>query len=57
MSLEMNMDDALRDGMEDTTSSLPRGASMWTQCYGNAMKMVGGQSRVKDGGRTNPGNA
>ena len=42
MSLETNIDDALRDGMEYTTSSLPRGTSMWTQCYGNAVNMVGG---------------
>ena len=42
--------------MEDTTSSHPRGTSTWTQCYGNAMCMVEGQSRIKDGGRTNPGN-
>ena len=41
MSLEMNTDDALRDRMEDATSSLPRGASMWTQCYGNAVNKVG----------------
>ena len=46
MSLETNMDDALRDEMKDTTSSLPRGASTWTHCYGNATNMVGGQSRM-----------
>ena len=57
MNLEMNTDDALRDGMEDTNSSLPRGASTWTQCYGNAANIVEGQSRMKDGSRTDPGNA
>ena len=57
MSLETNMVDVLRDGMENTTSSLPRGARMWTQCYGNAVNMVGGRYRMKDGGRTDPGNA
>ena len=51
------MDDVLRDGMEDTTSNLPRGASTWIQCYGNAANMVGGRSRMKDGGRMKPGNA
>ena len=56
MSLETNTNDALRDGMEDTTSSLPRGASTWTQCYGNAANMVGGRSRMNDGGRMNSGN-
>ena len=29
------MDDALKDGTEDATSSLPRGASMWTWLEGN----------------------
>ena len=53
----MNMDAGLRDGMEYTTSSLPRGASTWTQCYGNNAKMVGEQSRMKDGGRTDSCNA
>ena len=57
MNLEMNTDDVLRDGMEDTTSSLLRGASAWTQCYGNAVNMVGGRSGMKDGCRTNPCNA
>ena len=42
MSLETNMVNVLRDGMEDTTSSLPRRASMWTQCNGNVVNMVGG---------------
>ena len=42
MSLETNMDDVLRDGMEDTTCSLPNGAGTWAQCYGNATNMVVG---------------
>ena len=57
MSLETNMDDALRDGMKGITSSLPTRVNTWTQCYGNTANMVGGRSRMKDGGRTNPGNA
>ena len=47
MSLETNTDDALRDGMKDTTSSLLRGVNTWTQCYGNTANMVGGRSRMK----------
>ena len=57
ISHEMNMDDALKDGIEDTTSGLPRGAGTWTQYYGNAANVVGGQSRINYGGKTNPGNS
>ena len=57
MSLKMNKDYVLRDRMEETTSSLPRGTSTWTQCYGNATNVIGRQSRMKDGDNTDPGNA
>ena len=42
MSLETNTGDVLRDGMEETAGSLPKGASTWTQCYDNTANMVGG---------------
>ena len=53
MSLDMYLDNELRDEMEDATSSLPRKASTWTHCYCIAMNIVG---RL-DGFRKKPGNA
>ena len=49
--IEMNADDELGDGKEDTTSSLPGCASMRTLSYGNSVNVAGVCSKMEDGGR------